>query len=211
MTDIPNEIVRKRLIPVAVIERLETAVPLAEALREGGLNVIEVTLRTDAALSAIGAIRSKFPDMVVGAGTVLDAGVVPRLADLGVAFLVSPGLNERVVEAACRFDLAVTPGVVTPTEVEHARALGLQVLKFFPAEPAGGVALLKALAGPFGHTGIRFIPTGGINPGNAATYLSLPSVAAVGGSWFVDRPLISDARFAEVARLTKEALSLVSE
>ena len=118
MTDIPNEIVRKRLIPVAVIERLETAVPLAEALREGGLNVIEVTLRTEAALSAIGAIRSKFPDMVVGAGTVLDAGVVPRLADLGVAFLVSPGLNERVVEAACRFDLAVTPGVVTPTEVE---------------------------------------------------------------------------------------------
>ena len=210
MTEIPNEIVSKRLIPVTVIERVETAVPLAEALREGGLNVIEVTLRTDAALSAMGAIRSKFPDMVVGAGTVLDEGVVPRLADLGVAFLVSPGLNERVVEAAFRFDLAVTPGVVTPTEVEHARALGLQVLKFFPAEPAGGVALLKALGGPFGHTGIRFIPTGGINPGNAPAYLSLPSVAAVGGSWFVDRPLISAGRFSEVTRLTKEALSLVS-
>ncbi len=203
------EVIEKlRVVPVAVIEQVESALPLAEALLEGGLNLIEVTLRTEAAFETIGAIRSSYPEMIVGAGTILDADVLSRLVDLGVGFGVSPGLNKSVAEEAQRVGFPLTPGVITPTEVERARAMGFNLLKFFPAEASGGVKMLKALAGPYGHTGIRFIPTGGINVGNAADYLSLPVVAAIGGSWFVDKKLINDGKYTEITRLTKEAISL---
>ncbi len=201
---------QKRLVPVVVIDRAEDAPLLAEALLEAGLNIIEITLRTDAAIESIEVILNDFPEMVVGAGTVLDAGVIRRLVDIGVQFGVSPGLNEAVVAEARRLGLLFLPGVVTPTEVERALALDLKLLKFFPAEQAGGPAYLKALAGPYAHTGVRFIPLGGINSANAADYLALPVVAAVGGSWFVSRDLINAGSFDEITRLTREALALAA-
>jgi 2-dehydro-3-deoxyphosphogluconate aldolase/(4S)-4-hydroxy-2-oxoglutarate aldolase len=198
----------KRLVPVAVINRLEDAVPLANALLEGGLDVIEVTLRTPVAMDCIAAIRKECPKMVVGAGTVIDIEPLARLADLGVQFGVSPGLNPVVVEAAQKVGIQMIPGVITPTEFEKARALGLKILKFFPAEAAGGAKMLKALAGPYGHTGIRFVPTGGISLKLLSEYLAVPTVAAVGGSWFVDGALIKEGKFAEITKLTREALAI---
>jgi len=198
----------KRLVPVAVIERKEDAVPLAKALIAGGLNVIEVTLRTPVAMDAMRAIKAEVPEMQVGAGTVIDPAVVPELKELGCSFVVSPGLNPEVVKACQDNGLMITPGVVTPGEVEKGLSLGLKVLKFFPAEAVGGVKMLKALAGPYGHTGVKFIPTGGINAEKAKDYWALPIVAAVGGSWFVDKALVNAGKFDEITRLTQEALKV---
>ncbi len=203
------EVIEKvRVVPVVVIDDEESALPLAEALLSCGLNLIEITLRTEAALKAITAIRGTYPEMLVGAGTILDANIISELVDRGVSFGVSPGLDEKVLEEAQRVNLPLTPGVITPSEIDRARNLGLNLLKFFPAESAGGAKMLKALSGPYGHTGIRFIPTGGINAKNAGDYLSLSTVAAVGGSWFVDKSLVNDRKFEEIVQLTKEALSL---
>ena len=200
----------KRLMPVVVIDRAEDAPLLAEALLEAGLNIIEITLRTDAAIESIEVILNDFPEMIVGAGTVLDAGIIQRLVDIGVQFGVSPGLNDAVVDEARRLGLPFLPGVVTPTEVERALNLDLKLLKFFPAQQAGGPAYLKALAGPYANTGVRFIPLGGVNVENAGDYLALPVVAAVGGSWFVSRELINAGSFSEITRLTREALALTA-
>jgi len=204
-----DSITGKRLIPVAVIENAGQAVPLAGALLTAGLNVIEVTLRTDAAIDAIEAIRQASPDMIVGAGTVLDDRTVPRLADLDIAFIVTPGIQPAVIESALKHNLIVIPGVMTPSEIEKARDFGLDTLKFFPAEAAGGVGMLKALAGPYGHTGIRFIPTGGVNPSNLADYVRLPAVAAVGGTWISAGNLVREGKFDEITRLGREALSII--
>ncbi len=201
---------QKRLVPVVVIDRVEDAPLLAEAILEAGLNIIEITLRTDAAIQSIEVILNDFPEMIVGAGTILDAGVIQELVDIGVQFGVSPGLNETVVAEAQRLRLPFLPGVVTPSEVERALTLGLKLLKFFPAEQAGGPTYLKALSGPYANTGLRFIPLGGVNLANAANYLSLPLVAAVGGSWFVSRELINDGNFGEITSLTREALALAA-
>lgn len=201
---------QKRLLPVVVIDRAEDAPLLAEALLEAGLNIVEITLRTDAAIESIEVILNDFPEMVVGAGTILDTDVIQGLVDIGVQFGVSPGLNEAVVAEARRLGLPFLPGVVTPTEVERAITLDLKLLKFFPAEQAGGPAFLKALAGPYSNTGVRFIPLGGVNLANAANYLALPMVAAVGGSWFVSRELINSGNFGEITRLTSEALALAA-
>ncbi len=198
----------RRVVPVAVVERAEDAVPLAEALLEAGLNLIEITLRTRAAYEAIAAIRDAFPEMRAGAGTILDAAAIPRLKDMGAQFGVSPGLNERTVETAIANDFPMIPGVLTPSEVERALVYGLKLLKFFPAEPAGGAQMLQSMAAPYAHKGLRFIPLGGVNAANAAEYFKIPSVAAVGGSWFVDKKLLAARRFSEITRLTREALAL---
>lgn len=199
-----------RLVPVAVIPDLKSALPLAEALMEAGLPHIEVTLRTDCAMEAMRAICKEFPDMTVGAGTILDASVLPELIDMGVAFGVSPGLNPVVVEEAQKRGFRMIPGVITPGEVERGLSLGLDLLKFFPAEAAGGAKMLKALAGPYGHTGVKFVPTGGINAGNAKAYLDLKVTAAIGGSWFVDKALVQAGEFDKIRELTREALSLTT-
>jgi 2-dehydro-3-deoxyphosphogluconate aldolase/(4S)-4-hydroxy-2-oxoglutarate aldolase len=205
----PFKVIEKlRVIPVAVIEDVKSALPLAEALLEGGLNLIEVTLRTKTAFETIAAICRSYPEMIVGAGTILDASLISRLVDLGVGFGVSPGFNKGVAEEALRVGFPLTPGVITPTEVEQAHKMGFELLKFFPAEISGGVKMLKALEGPYGHTGIRFIPTGGINISNVADYLSIPIVAAIGGSWFVDKKLINEGKFSEITLRTKEAVRL---
>ncbi|MCF7674035.1 MAG: bifunctional 4-hydroxy-2-oxoglutarate aldolase/2-dehydro-3-deoxy-phosphogluconate aldolase [Akkermansiaceae bacterium] len=203
-----DRIARTRIVPVVVLDREEDAEPLAEALLAGGLDVMEITFRTPAAAAAIRRIAEKFPEIWVGAGTLLEREQVLRARDAGAVFGLAPGLNPPIVEAATACGLQFAPGVMTPGEVEQALALGCRVLKFFPAETAGGVGMLKALAGPYGHTGVRFIPTGGITANNLGDYLKLPIVAAIGGSWMVDKALVAAANWAEITRLTREALAV---
>jgi len=169
---------------------------------------MEIALRTPCAMEAIAQIAREMKIMRVGAGTVLTPDEAEQVKAAGAAFGVAPGLNEGVVRKAQALDLPFVPGVMTPTEVEQAMALGCLCLKFFPAEAAGGVAFLEALAGPYGPRKVRFIPTGGINVSNIAAYLKLPCVAAVGGSWFLARKLIVNHQWAEITRQTVEALRL---
>ena len=201
-----ERIVRRRIVPVVVVDEVESAAPLAEALLAGGLDVMEITFRTPAAAAAIQRIAAGYPEILLGAGTLLDPGQVLRARDAGAVFGLAPGLNPRVVASAADCGMQFMPGVMSPSEVEQALDLGCKLLKFFPAAAAGGVAMLKALAGPYAHTGLRFIPTGGITPGNLCDYLRLPLVAAVGGSWMVDPALIAARRWDEITRLTRQAL-----
>ena len=182
--------------------------PLATALHEAGVDVIEVTFRTSAAAEAIRRIRREFPDMLVGAGTLLDVYQVEQALEAGAKFGVSPGISESVVMKALSLDLPFMPGVMTPSDVEKGLSLGCRLLKFFPAETAGGIPMLKALAGPYGHTGVKFIPLGGVNIDNARSYLDLPMVAAIGGSWFLDRKLIAAGNWAKISQLTREAAEM---
>jgi 2-dehydro-3-deoxyphosphogluconate aldolase/(4S)-4-hydroxy-2-oxoglutarate aldolase len=209
-SDVVADLLKPRLICVAVIERPEDAVPLAEALLAGGLPVIEVTFRTAGAAESIVHIRRHVPQMRVGAGTVLTPYQVRQAADAGAQFGVSPGLNEAVLRAAAECGLPFFPGVMTPTEVDRALNLDQRQLKFFPAEAAGGVAMLKALAGPFAHTGVKFIPTGGITAANLPDYLALPQVAAVGGSWMAERKLVAERSWQKITELTAEAMRLIA-
>jgi 2-dehydro-3-deoxyphosphogluconate aldolase/(4S)-4-hydroxy-2-oxoglutarate aldolase len=196
-----------RIVPVVVIEDAAVAVDLADALLDAGLRVIEITFRTNAAAKAIGNIAAQRPDLLVGAGTLLTADNIKQAVDAGAKFGVAPGLNPNTVTAAQAAGLDFAPGVATPSEVEQALSLGCKVLKFFPAEQAGGVNLLKALEGPYGHTGVQFVPTGGISAANMKSYLALKCVAAIGGSWFVDRKLIAAHDWKTINQLTREALA----
>lgn len=206
-----ERIFQQHLVPVAVVDDPDHAVPLAEALLAGGLGVLEVTLRTPTAAACIGRIRQAQPAMCVGAGTVLDTDQVRQARDAGAQFGVAPGLNDTVVAAARAVGLPFVPGVMTPSDVERALTFGCKRLKFFPAEAAGGVPMLQALAGPYLQTGVKFIPLGGIGPANLADYLRLPLVAAVGGSWLVERKLIAERNWARITALTAEALRLVAD
>lgn len=197
---------KRRLICVAVIDRAEDAVPLAEALLAGGLNCIEVTFRTADAAESIKRIRKAVPEAIVGAGTLLTADNVHVAVGAGAQFGVSPGLSEVVSNAARERGLPFFPGVITPTEVIRALELGWKHLKFFPAETFGGVNGLKALAGPFGHAGVKFIPTGGITAVTLPNYLAMPQVAAVGGSWMAERKLVAEKNWAKITSLTAQAV-----
>ncbi|CAI9409778.1 bifunctional 4-hydroxy-2-oxoglutarate aldolase/2-dehydro-3-deoxy-phosphogluconate aldolase [Aestuariimicrobium sp. T2.26MG-19.2B] len=197
----------QRLVPVVVLEDAAHAEPLAEALIAGGLPVAEVTLRTSAALEAL-RMMARRDVMLVGAGTVVTPDQVDAAADAGASYLVSPGLLESVVVRARERGLPIFPGVVTPSEVMAALALGLTTLKFFPAGQFGGVATLKSFASPFG--GVRFVPTGGVDQHNLPDYLALPNVAAVGGSWMVSPKLIAAGDFEAISRLTAEAVAIAS-
>lgn len=196
------------VLPVAEIERLDQVGPLVDALAEAGLPCIEVTLRTPVAAEAIRQIRTRHPEMLVGAGTVLTTEDVDRALDGGAAFLVSPGLNLPVVAHANRLGGTFIPGVCTPTEVEAAVSAGATVLKFFPAELAGGIPFLRALAAPYPM--VRFVPTGGIEASNLGAYLALPNVAACGGSWMVRRSLLEAGDHATIGRLAREAVEIVA-
>ena len=201
---------KQRLVCVAVIDQANDAVPLTEALLAGGLNCIEVTFRTADAAEAISRIRKALPAAIVGAGTLLTADNVKRAVDAGAQFGVSPGLSEAVSKAAHEAKLPLFPGVITPTEVIRAMELGWKHLKFFPAETFGGVNALKALAGPFGHTGVKFVPTGGITAATLPSYLAIPQVAAVGGSWMAERKLVAEKNWAKITALTAEAMKVIS-
>ena len=168
------------------------AQPIAEALLDGGLNVIELTLRTDAAFDALKSIIEKVPEIIAGVGTILTPRQVRRVKEMGGAFGVSPGLNPAVVEECTRVDLPFAPGIVTPSELETAVSLGCRFVKFFPAEPAGGISYLRSLAAPYSHLGIQYFPLGGINDTNMVDYLREPNVPTVGGSWIVDKDLVAN-------------------
>jgi 2-dehydro-3-deoxyphosphogluconate aldolase/(4S)-4-hydroxy-2-oxoglutarate aldolase len=202
-----DRILAKRIVPVVVLDSVESAEPLAEALLAGGLDIMEITFRTAAAEESIRRIAKRFPEVLLGAGTLLDGDQVKRAKDAGAVFGLAPGLNPDTIAAAKTAGLQFSPGVMTPSEVEQALALGCKLLKFFPAEAAGGVDMLKSLAGPYAHTGLKFVPTGGITSANLTKYLKLPVVAAIGGSWMVDKKLVNDGNWAEITRLTKEALA----
>jgi len=201
-TDFRAVLGRERLLPVVVVDAARDAPPLAEALREGGLGLLEVTLRTPAALEAIDRIRST-PGMRVGAGTVLDADQVAAAHAAGAGFIVSPGLDRDVVEAARALGLPVVPGIATATELMVARRLGLDLVKFFPAAALGGVEALRGLAGLLPTIG--FVPTGGVTEQNLANYLGVPGVVACGGTWLAPRDLIQSGRFGEIARRARAA------
>jgi 2-dehydro-3-deoxyphosphogluconate aldolase / (4S)-4-hydroxy-2-oxoglutarate aldolase len=194
-----------RLLPVAVIDDASSAPPLATALTRGGLRCIEITMRTAAAEAAIRAIAAD-PGIVVGAGTVLNAAAAARVLDAGARFVVTPGFSAEVVRHCQARSVPVFPGVATASELMAALDAGVETVKFFPAEPLGGVSTIKALAAPFGM--MRFIPTGGITAANLRDYLSLPSVLAVGGSWMVATSLVKAGNFDEVTRLTAEAVAI---
>ena len=197
-----------RILPVVELDTSEAALPLAKALMAGGLPVAEITFRSEAAAESIGILRERIPEMLVGAGTVLDIGQVDLAHRAGSRFVVTPGFNPAVVEACIELGLPVLPGINNPTGVERAMGFGLDAVKFFPAEASGGVPFLKALSGPY--PSIRFLPTGGIGPDNLGDYLALPNVLACGGSWIVSPALVRASRFDEIARLAGEAVALAA-
>ena len=203
--DILNEISNIGIVPVIALENAEQAVPLAKALIDGGLPCAEVTFRTAAAEESIRQMTRHFPDMLVGAGTILTAEQADKAVAAGAKFIVSPGLNEEVVRHCQKIGVHIIPGVATPSEVEKALSLGLTTLKFFPAEAAGGLAMIKAMSAPYSQ--VKFMPTGGINAKNVNSYLSFKKVIACGGSWMVSKELINSGNFAEITRLTKEAVA----
>jgi 2-dehydro-3-deoxyphosphogluconate aldolase/(4S)-4-hydroxy-2-oxoglutarate aldolase len=207
MTDLLEKLGGLGVVPVVEIERAEDAVELGRALLAGGLPCAEITFRTAAAEEAIQRISSSLPEITVGAGTVLTVDQAKRAVSAGAQFIVSPGFNQKVVDWCLQNEIPVTPGVLTPTEIDMALDRGLKILKFFPAEAMGGIAVLKAISAPY--RGVKFIPTGGISKDNLADYLALPSVHCCGGSWLVKASLISAGKFDEITRLTQEAVSIV--
>jgi 2-dehydro-3-deoxyphosphogluconate aldolase/(4S)-4-hydroxy-2-oxoglutarate aldolase len=200
-----DELCSRRVVPVVVIDELDTALPLARALVEGGLPVAEVTFRTAVAAVAMRLIADE-TDLLVGAGTVVRPEQVDLAVDAGARFVVTPGFSPAVADRCAELGIPVVPGVATATEVIAALEHGLDLLKLFPAEASGGIPLLRALRGPFPD--VRFVPTGGVSAANAADYLAVPSVAAVGGSWMVAPVLIRAGDFAAVTRLTAEAVAI---
>ncbi|HQT83726.1 MAG: keto-deoxy-phosphogluconate aldolase [Acidiphilium sp. 37-64-53] len=194
------------VIPVLTIEDVAHAVPLARALLEGGIGVVEVTLRTRAGLPAMAAMVAEVPGMVVGAGTVLTAAQYRAVDEIGAQFVVSPGSSPLVLEAAARSKVPFLPGAATPTEVLHLLEGGYLLQKFFPAEPAGGIPMLKAIGAPI--TDVRFCPTGGITLGNARDYLALANVVCVGGSWLTPADAMHDGDWRRITALAAEAAAL---
>ena len=201
-----EQIAAKKIVPVVKLNRSEDALPLAQALIEGGLPVAEVTFRTDAAEASIREM-AKLPEMLVGAGTVTNTEQAKRALDAGASFLVTPGFSSKVTEFALEHKLPVLPGISTPTELMMAMEYGLPVVKFFPAVQYGGLATIKALAAPF--PSIRFMPTGGINASNVKEYLAYDRIIACGGSWMVKEDFIKAGDFSSITKLTKEAVELV--
>ena len=204
MNAIVEKIYEIGIVPVIAIDDAEKAVPLAKALVAGALPAAEVTFRTAAAEEAIRRITAEVPEMLVGAGTVLTKDQVDRALDAGSKFIVSPGFNPEITKYALEKGAVMMPGTATPGEMEQAMSLGLDVVKFFPAEQNGGVAKLKAVAGPY--TNLRWMPTGGVNAKNLMDYLSFDKIVACGGTWMVKKDLINDEKWDEITRLTKEAV-----
>jgi 2-dehydro-3-deoxyphosphogluconate aldolase/(4S)-4-hydroxy-2-oxoglutarate aldolase len=209
MNDILDTLGRMGVVPVVKIERVEDAVDLGKALSAGGLPCIEITFRTEAAEEAIRRIASNLPDVILGAGTVRSVDQAQRAVSAGAKFVVSPGLNEKVVDWCLNNGVIVTPGVVTPTEIEMATDKGLNILKFFPSEAMGGIKTLKAISAPY--AGVKFMPTGGITRDNLADYLAVPSVHCCGGSWLVKADLIAGGKFEEITQLAQDAVSVVRQ
>lgn len=202
------------VVPVIAIESVDAARPLADALIDGGLPVAEITFRTAAAADVIRTLAADRPDLILGAGTVLTIENLEAAKACGARFAVAPGLNPTVVRRARELELPFVPGVATPTDIETALGLGCRVLKFFPAEALGGIAMIKALIAPYKHTGVRFIPTGGVTGDNLAAYLGTDGVAAVGGTWIAKKDDLAEGRWDEIrdrCRVTREIVARARE
>ena len=202
-------LVKSPVVPVVVLEDAATAVPVASALVAGGLNVIEVTMRTEAAADAIAAIAADVPDAHVGAGTVLSSEHAQRIVDAGARFIVSPGLHDEVVATARELSVPIVPGIATASEAQRAWNLGLRLLKFFPAGQAGGIPMLKALSAVFRD--IEFMPTGGVSAKNLRDYLDIPAVLACGGSWLTPADAIANGDYDRITELAAEAAELAKQ
>ena len=209
MHEVLEQIQKLGIVPVVVLNDAKDAEPLAKALCDGGLPCAEVTFRTAAAEESIRIMAEKFPHMLIGAGTVLTTDQVDRAVAAGAKFIVSPGLNPRIVKYCVEKGILITPGCCNPSDIEQALENGLEVVKFFPAEPAGGLKMIKAIAAPY--VGLKFMPTGGINAANVKDYLAYDRIVACGGSWMVKGSLVDEGTFAEITRLTKEAGAIVKE
>ncbi|MBS1852865.1 MAG: bifunctional 4-hydroxy-2-oxoglutarate aldolase/2-dehydro-3-deoxy-phosphogluconate aldolase [Acidobacteria bacterium] len=205
-----DRIKARRILAAATLPSADLAVPVARALCEGGLDVMEVVFRSRGAAASIERIRAHVPDMQVGAGTLLTCAQIEEALAAGAQFGVSPGFNPTVVKAAQNLGLVFIPGVATPGEMERALELGCETVKFFPAEAAGGVKFLRAVAGPYAHTALRVIPFGGIGPHNLTDYLANPLVAAVGGSWIVHREKVLAGDWKGITELAQGAVSLAA-
>lgn len=197
------------IIAVLIVDREEDAVPLAQALLAGGVNTMELTLRTPAALAALRRIRAGVPAMLAGIGTILTPEQLRQAHDAGAAFGVSPGVNPRVLAAAQELAFSFAPGIVTPSDIETALEHGCRLLKFFPAEPSGGLTYLKTIAAPYQHLGIRFVPLGAINAKNMASYLADPLISAIGGSWLTPRKAIQAGDWTKITQLAAEAVQII--
>lgn len=209
MSDILEQLSGYGVVPVVVLNRAGDAKPLAEALCRGGLKCAEVTFRTGAAEESIKIMTENFPDMLVGAGTVLTVEQVDRAVAAGAKFIVSPGFDPEIVDYCLSKDIVVLPGCITPSEVAQGVKRGLKVLKFFPAEQAGGLAMIKAMAAPY--TNVKFMPTGGISAKNLEEYLSFGKIAACGGSWMVKADLVDNGQYDRIEEMTREAVELVKK
>lgn len=208
--DIYGKIREVAVVPVVAIDSVDAALPLADALIAGGLPVAEITFRTTAAADVIKLLTKQRPELLVGAGTLLNVDDLKRAEACGAKFAVAPCLDPNMVKAAMKIDLPFAPGVMTPTDIEQALSLGVTKLKFFPAEAAGGIKFLKSISAPYKHLGVRFIPTGGINAGNMTEYLCSDVVLAVGGTWVAKRDDIAAGNWRKIADNCRQIRSLLS-
>ncbi|HHI5409962.1 2-dehydro-3-deoxyphosphogluconate aldolase [Vibrio metoecus] len=208
MSSIKQQLKALKVIPVIAIDNAEDILPLGKVLVENGLPAAEITFRSEAAVEAIRLLRQAQPDMLIGAGTVLNREQAIAAKEAGATFIVSPGFNPNTVKACQEIGIDIVPGVNNPSTVEAALEMGLTTLKFFPAEASGGINMVKSLLAPY--TDIELMPTGGISPANIKDYLAIPRVLACGGTWMVDKKLIEAGNWEELARLTREAVALVN-
>jgi 2-dehydro-3-deoxyphosphogluconate aldolase/(4S)-4-hydroxy-2-oxoglutarate aldolase len=210
-TNILDQVARYGIVPVIAIDKVESAIPLADALLQGGLPVVEITFRTAAAAEVIRKISHERPQLLVGAGTVLTSANLEAAKTSGARFAVAPGLNPQIVQQAQKLGLPFVPGVATPTDIEAGLSLGCKLLKFFPSEALGGVPMLEALSAPYKHTGLKFAPTGGVNTANLPIYLKLDTIAAVGGTWLAKKEDLAEGKWAEISARCKAALEIVAK
>ena len=195
------------IVPVVVIERMENAIDTAKALADGGVDILEITLRTAAGLASIRTVADNCPNICVGAGTVTTLDECKSALDAGAKFIVSPGFDKEVILHCAQSNVPVVPGCVTPTEIMEALKVGINVIKFFPSNVYGGLSAMKALSGPFG--GVKFVPTGGVSEENLGEYISAPFVHAIGGSWLCDKKDISSGSFSKITKLSQKACEIV--
>ncbi|MCQ2534760.1 MAG: bifunctional 4-hydroxy-2-oxoglutarate aldolase/2-dehydro-3-deoxy-phosphogluconate aldolase [Clostridia bacterium] len=207
--NISDKIIETGIVPVVVLDKSEDAVPLAKALLAGGINFMEITLRTSCALDSIKSVSQNVEGMIVGAGTVINKDQAKAAVEAGAKFIVSPGLDEETVIWCNENNITCCPGCVTPTEIMKAISLGLKVVKFFPANVYGGIKAIKALSGPFGD--IKFLPTGGVSADNMEEFLEVKSIAAVGGSWVCTKTDVNNGEFEKITKLSKEATDIIKK
>jgi len=204
-------IVVNPIVAVLVVDSAKDAVRLAETLLEGGVKSMELTLRTDVAVQALKEIKKNVPSMNAGVGTVIFKEQVAQIIEAGADFAVSPGFNPTVAEEALKMKLPFAPGVATPSDIEGAVSMGFRILKFFPAEPIGGLAYLKSMAAPYRHLGLRFVPLGGLNAGNLGSYLENPLIGAIGGSWIAPREAIREGNWEAIRMNAQEVARIAAE